>query len=115
VIIAICVIGSGVNVNPGHGVIVMFLFCFLLMAVIWQPAVLRHPILLFLGGISYPLYLVHNNIGSAIILACDNVNISRLLAIIFALSVSVVLATILHKYVEIPAMKKVRALYEKQC
>jgi len=58
---------------------------------------------------------VYNNIGSAIILARDNDNVSRLLAIIVALFVSVVLATILHKYVEIPAMKKIWALYTKQC
>lgn len=69
--------------------------------------------LLFLGGISYPLYLIHQNIGYIIINKFYAHGVSPYLSVLVALSVSIVLALIAHIYVEKKATKYIREVYKK--
>lgn len=64
--------------------------------------------LLWLGSISYSLYLIHQNIGYIIIRAMSNYNISFYLKIITPLVISIILATIITRYIEKPALKMIR-------
>jgi peptidoglycan/LPS O-acetylase OafA/YrhL len=71
----------------------------------WRP-------LVFFGVISYPLYLVHEKIGWLIILKGEAVLPWPWLSIALAFMCSVSLAIILHKFIEGPGSKAIRALYK---
>lgn len=59
--------------------------------------------LLWVGEVSYPLYLVHENIGFIIMLKGQALGIGRWLAFLGALVTVTLLAWLLHRYVEEPA------------
>ena len=65
--------------------------------------------LAFLGGISYTLYLLHQAIGFALIHRLEQAGASTAVAITAAVSVSVVIAWLLSRLVERPAMRALRA------
>jgi peptidoglycan/LPS O-acetylase OafA/YrhL len=67
----------------------------------WRP-------LVFLGFISYPLYLVHQNIGYLIILRLEAAGWRPEAAIAVALAVAVLLATCLTLLIEQPALRLYR-------
>lgn len=71
----------------------------------WRP-------LVFFGVISYPLYLVHEKIGWLIILKGEAFLPWPWLSIALAFICSVSLAIMLHKFVEGPSSKTIRALYK---
>ena len=55
---------------------------------------------LFLGWISYPLYLIHQEVGNAIIMACRTNGVPAPLAIALAAAVAIGVATLIARYVE---------------
>jgi len=59
--------------------------------------------LLWFGAISYPLYLVHENIGFVILLKAQAAGLDHWSALALALAIIVPLATVLHYGVEMPA------------
>jgi peptidoglycan/LPS O-acetylase OafA/YrhL len=67
----------------------------------WRP-------LTFLGFISYPLYLVHQNIGYLIILRLEAAGVRPEAAIAAALAVAILLATAVTHVVEQPALRLYR-------
>lgn len=72
---------------------------------------LRHPLLVWLGAISYPLYLVHENIGWAVQLRVIQVGGSTDVSVLVALAVVLLMATALHRWVEQPALRAIRSHY----
>lgn len=75
---------------------------------------LGHPLLVGLGTISYTLYLVHENIGWAMILRLEKAGMDANLAIALALAAAVGLASLLTWLVERPAMAWVRQRYRQR-
>jgi peptidoglycan/LPS O-acetylase OafA/YrhL len=67
--------------------------------------------LLFLGTISYSLYLVHQNIGFVIMRALSSC--SRITQILAAFFVVMILSTLLTFLIEQPSLKAIRKLYKK--
>jgi peptidoglycan/LPS O-acetylase OafA/YrhL len=67
--------------------------------------------LLFFGSISYTLYLVHSNIGFAIIRRLQMADVTPWLSILGAFCVAICGATLLTYLVEKPAMLSIRARY----
>ena len=67
----------------------------------------------FLSMISYPVYLVHQNIGYAIIHALEKQGITTEFVIIIPIFISILLAYLLHKFVEIPSSKLLKKLMFK--
>lgn len=70
----------------------------------WKP-------LLFLGGISYPLYVVHQNVGYCVINYAYSVGASGYVGVAAAILISVALATLIHYFVEIPVGRAIRDRY----
>lgn len=90
-----------------------------LSAVLWGAASghlpwLGNRLLLGLGTISYTLYLVHENIGWAVMRPLQAAGWSSKLSILLALILSLVLATLLTWLVERPAMAWIRKRYKQQ-
>ena len=76
---------------------------------------LRAKILLFLGSISYPLYLLHQNIGYAIIhYLSQNLGVNSNLAILAAIATIVVGATAVARLIEQPSLRFLRRLYNQK-
>lgn len=77
-------------------------------------SLLRFGPFVWLGTISYPLYLLHENIGWALILKLLAINVLMDSAIIFAIGAVLLLAGGLTRYVEQPAMRWIRTLYKNK-
>jgi peptidoglycan/LPS O-acetylase OafA/YrhL len=73
---------------------------------------LNRPVLIWLGALSYPLYLVHQNIGYAFIAALENMGVSAWLAVIAAIALAVGLAQLVHDCIEKPSLRVLRALWK---
>jgi peptidoglycan/LPS O-acetylase OafA/YrhL len=70
--------------------------------------------LIFLGTISYSLYLVHQNIGYSIILALYNVKVNPNISVLIATVISIAIATVITFKIEQPALKWIRKRYENR-
>ena len=67
-------------------------------------------VLVFLGAISYPLYLIHENVGIIIINYLDTYFEMRNLSITIAIIISIVLAYVVSFYLEPPFNKIIKKL-----
>lgn len=77
-------------------------------------ALLRHPILVWLGTISYPLYLLHENIGWSLQLHLLELGIPIDMTILLTLAGSLALASAVTRWVEQPAMRWIRSSYRRR-
>jgi peptidoglycan/LPS O-acetylase OafA/YrhL len=72
---------------------------------------LAHPVMVWLGAISYTLYLLHENIGWGVQLRLQGLGVPRDLGVLCAMALSLALATALTRWVEQPAMAWIRRSY----
>ena len=76
---------------------------------------LRAKILLFFGSISYPLYLLHQNVGYAIIRYLNqNLGVNSNVAILAAIATIVAVATAVARLIEQPSLRFLRRLYNQR-
>jgi peptidoglycan/LPS O-acetylase OafA/YrhL len=73
------------------------------LAIRLQPAILRNPVLVFCGLISYPLYLIHQRVGSVSLAAAHEAGWPTWLSIPAVLCLLVGCAYLIHAFVEAPA------------
>jgi peptidoglycan/LPS O-acetylase OafA/YrhL len=71
-------------------------------------ALLRHPLLLWLGAISYPLYIIHQYIGISIIFRFDAMGLARPVSVLLTLTMMLALAEAIRRSVEQPALRFIR-------
>lgn len=95
--------------GPTFGLVAAFCACVFFLFVYGRAKWLNHPIFAFLGFISYSLYLLHESIGFIVIWHLEHdLGLGSSWAIAIAAFLSLVLATLLAKYVERPAMRWIR-------
>lgn len=73
--------------------------------------ILRMRLLQFLGRISYPLYLIHQAAGFAIIHRLEASGVTANLAVCIAIGVAIGLASAVTYFVEWPARRQLRRLF----
>ena len=83
----------------------------LFLAATGYTSLLRHRTLVWLGSISYPLYLLHENIGWSLQLRLSRLGISTDITVLVAIAASLAMATALTRWVEQPAMRWIRSVY----
>jgi peptidoglycan/LPS O-acetylase OafA/YrhL len=88
-------------------------------ALVWGAATRRlpwlaHPVMVWLGAISYTLYLLHENIGWSLLLRLQDLGVPRDAGIAIAIASSLGLATALTRLVEQPAMAWIRRRYRER-
>ncbi|MFC4281906.1 acyltransferase family protein [Thalassotalea piscium] len=88
-------------------------YTFFFLAVTGKLKFLTIKPLLFLGGISYSLYLIHQNIGYVIINHLYDYNINPLISIAVSLLITIVLAYFITYFVEKPSLVAIRNIYRK--
>lgn len=91
----------------------------LLASLVWAGASgrlpwLRHPIPAFFGAISYPLYLLHENIGWVVQRSVQSRFASFDASVAAALLVSICLAAAVTYLIEQPAMRAIRSWYRRR-
>lgn len=69
-----------------------------------SPAVLCSRPLRFLGAVSYPLYLVHQNLGYTLIWRLEKAGLTDQIWLLVPLSVSLLIATAIHYGIEKPSL-----------
>jgi len=95
-----------------HLVIFTFFFGIFYLAVSGNLKLLSAKPLVFLGSVSYSLYLIHQNIGYVVINKFYEMNWNPLAGIAAAIATSLLLAFLLTKFVEGPSQKYIRQRYK---
>lgn len=97
--------------NPSGGTLVAAFTVMMYLATHGQLPLLASRGLAYLGAISYPLYLVHQNVGYVIIRALNSRGWNANLSLLTALGMVVGLATLLSRCVERPALAAIKDRY----
>lgn len=98
----------------GTGFLAMGLSILLYFTALGRLPILANPVLVWLGAISYTLYLLHENIGWGVMLQAQRSGVSTNVSIAAAIVVSLAMATALTRLVERPAMRWLRARYKQR-
>ena len=93
----------------GFGLISLFFALFACLHFGWLKIISVKP-LVFIGAISYPLYIIHQNIGYLIL---NKLSLNPLLEVLIAILVLVCLASLIHYLVEKPSIKVLRNIFKK--
>ncbi len=107
-LIALCLIVAGI-MRPGEALVASTI-CFVIFSLLtggFLKRLANRP-LLFLGGISYSLYVVHQVIGFLVIRTSTGLGMSTNGAIVLAIGVSIALATAITHLIELPAQRWLR-------
>lgn len=106
-LIGLCLVVRGLTGGNISEVFVDFLFFALFYLLIYGKLVfLNYRILIFIGSISYPLYLIHQNIGYVIIRNLYEMGLTnQFLIVLIPLITCILTATIITYYVEKPIMR----------
>jgi peptidoglycan/LPS O-acetylase OafA/YrhL len=91
-------------------------FTAMLAAAVWAGASLRLPgalgfALLFLGEISYSLYLVHDQLGFSLLHLGTAIGLPDDLSVVLALTAAVAISAVINKCVERPAQRWITKKY----
>lgn len=96
------------------GVLSALLASTVFLAASGRASFLRHGILAWLGAISYPLYLLHENIGWSILLRLQSWGLPTDAAVLLTIAASLAMATAMTRLVEQPAMRWIRNSYRER-
>jgi len=71
-------------------------------------------LLVYLGGISYSYYLTHQYIGYMVMRYGYSLGLSYFAVLLIAIVITLLLATILNRFIEVPGSRKLRKALEKK-
>lgn len=113
-VICFCIIADYLIWGYYHTIPVIVDIAILAIALFIQPAFLRNKFLVYIGTISYSLYLVHQNIGFRVIQIAENSGVNSNIAIFIAILVAFLIAHPLYYYVEQPSYQWIRQKLTEQ-
>lgn len=112
-VLALCWLAGAADFSVERLVVVSLCYALFYGAVSGRLRLLAAPPLIFLGGVSYSLYLLHQNIGYLVINAGYRQGLPPLAGIVAAVAVSMLLAWLLTRWVERPAIRLIRTAYRE--
>lgn len=113
VLLALCILAVGLRGEFEYMIAAVVTIGLVLLASRGMLMWLASRPLVFLGAISYPLYLVHQKIGWAVLLQIEPILPSVWLSIALAVFFSIAIATALHYLVEGPSRRILRGAYAR--
>lgn len=113
-LIAAAVLTLAITESPFLGALAAALTVLLYLAASRRLPLLRIALLTWLGEISYTLYLVHENIGWAVMLRLKAQGFDPNVSIAIVVALSLLLAWAITRYIEKPAMALIRNLYRQR-
>lgn len=112
--IGACLLSIGIGERPIFLTVAVFCCAVFTAFTLGWLRFLNHRPFAFLGNISYSLYLVHQAIGFVIIYHLERVGVPSLLAVAVAMVSALLLAVVMNRLVEKPAMKFIRAEWKRR-
>ncbi|TWT38057.1 Acyltransferase family protein [Posidoniimonas corsicana] len=106
--VTVCLIADVAHHGAVAGAIGVVLAAVLAAAVTGRLPWLNRRGLVYLGALSYPLYLTHQNIGYVVMRAAESAGLPPAAGLALALAVAVLLAVVLHHAVERPSLAWLR-------
>ena len=108
----LCGIIAFLDMGWSHGVLWLVLTLLCIMVAVKIPFECNNAVtklLVWLAQISYPVYLIHQNIGFAVMKKLDALGLTSQLYIAIPIALTLLLGTILHRYVELPEGRRLLA------
>jgi peptidoglycan/LPS O-acetylase OafA/YrhL len=87
--------------------------CFFAISLNWLNF-LRNSVLIWFGAISYTLYLVHQNVGYAIMDRLHGYGITGLSAVALTLAIVITIAWLISRFLERPALDLIRSYWRER-
>ncbi|HEX8058623.1 MAG TPA: acyltransferase [Novosphingobium sp.] len=75
---------------------------------------LANPLLLWLGALSYTIYLIHQNFGYALIAALERAGFAPWAALICTIAATLLVAQLIHNLIEQPALRGIRTWWKQR-
>ena len=100
--------------GPENAAIATLFTAIMLLATSGRSRVLSSSCFVFLGAISFPLYLLHQNIGYGLMLRLKAAGLSGLTLTLAALIAAILLSWIVHRWIELPATRATRRFGERR-
>jgi len=110
-ILMLCLFSTAMTYSVPHLFMFICFYLFFFLGISGRIKGLENKFFIYLGSISYALYLIHQNIGYIIINKFYDFQFSGLVGISFALIISVFLAHILTFKIEKPCLILIKKLY----
>jgi peptidoglycan/LPS O-acetylase OafA/YrhL len=107
-LLGMCVLAVVLGGNPYLMIAAVTVIWIMIVLAYGGLVFLRHPVLLWLGAISYPLYIIHQYIGIIIIFRLDALGLPRPVSVMLTIAMMLVLAEAIRRYVEQPALRVIR-------
>ncbi len=112
-ILLFCLISTALTYSLLSLLLFAFLYLFFYLGISERIKGLNNKYLIYLGSISYALYLIHKNIGYIIINKFYDMGFSGFVGIFFSIVISIVIAHFLTSIIEKPSLNIIRKLYAR--
>lgn len=113
-ILCLCLISTIFTESIKAFIIFLFFYIGFYLAISGRLKILTFKPLVYLGGISYSLYLTHQNIGYIIINKAYEYDVLPIVGVSFAFIFTLALASLLTKYIEKPALRGIRKINNRK-
>ncbi len=110
-VLAVCAVSMVLSYPLPHALTCVGFIALFQLALAGRLRWIAAPPLLWLGGVSYALYICHEAIGFRVIWLLDGVGVPHLVSVALAITVVLVFAQAISRFVERPAMRGLRALW----
>lgn len=110
-VMSLAAITPATNPAAGDIQIIAVVYITFIMAMKNMIPLMTSKVFIFLGSISYTLYLIHQNIGYIIIRAGESHNVNAIWSILAACITSILLATMITQFIERPAQTLIQDRY----
>ena len=101
-------VGNSIRPTPLAAGLILLIFT---GTIFLRPAWLRHPALILLGSLSYPIYILHQNIGYCVIKTCYQANLSGYFAVATAVLFAMGLSWLVWRFIDQPTGNWLRKRY----